>query len=410
MPSFQYDILDASGGRDRGILDAEDLVAAAAVLKQGGGRILALEPTSRRGAKEAGGTNPRDTTWSRISAHFPVTSEEKAQAFGHLAMMTRSGLSLSNALRLIAPETPHLRLRDTLADIAGRIERGLPFSEALAAHSSIFPPIVSSIVSSSEESGEMADGLDRVCEYLRFWSELRRKVLQSLTYPAIVVVLAVGVTALLVSVFIPKVESFVSRGGRTLPPTTQFLFDLSHFFQSSWPWLLAALILLGTGGWALLRRPAWRLRMERIVLRIPMVGSVWQAALLAQVCGLLSVLLQSGTSLVRAIEVSAGTLTSHYYRRIFLNALESVVRGLTLRHALEQPGMPGTLLGVVSAGEESGDLPRSFRELESYYARRLSSRLAILVTLIEPALILFVGGIVALVYVALFSAVLSLVR
>jgi len=408
MPTFRYEILAPTGRRDRGRMEADDLDAAASRLRETGARILMLDAAS--GGRSSEGDNTSSGWWLALAKRRPVSTEDKVQAMGHLSMMTRSGLSLSNALRLVAPEMAHPGLREALEDAATRVERGLPFSEALAAHPKVFPPIVSGIVRSAEESGELADGLERICEHLRFWSDLKRKVLQSLTYPAIVFVLAIGVTALLVTVFIPRVESFVSKGGRTLPPVTRLLFDVAHFFQNAWPWLLGGVFLLAGLSWFAWRQPALRLRGEGTLLRVPLAGGIWQAAVMARTCGLLAVLLQSGTSLVRSLEISAATLGSLHYRRVFLGALDSVVRGVTLRQSLEQPGVPSTVLGVVSAGEESGELPRSFRELEGYYARRLSSRLAMLVTLVEPALILGVGGIVALVYLALFSAVLSLVR
>jgi len=414
MPAYRYEILASTGRRDRGLLEAMDIESAALSLRESGGRILALAPAATdpdpAPSRERGTQDSGAATRQRRLPGRPVSSEAKAQALGHLAMMVRSGLSLSNALRLVAPEIPQARLREALEDAAARVERGHPFSDALSAHPSVFPPIVSGIVRSAEESGELADGLDRIGEHLRFWAELRRKLLQSLTYPAIVLVLAAGVTILLATVFIPRVEAFVSKGGRSLPAPTQALFDIANGFQNAWPWLLLG-VLAAAGALALaLRREGPRLRLERLLLRLPLFGSVWQAAVMARTCGVLAVLLQSGTSLVKALEIGAATAGSVHYRQVLLASLESVVRGLTLRRSLEQPGVPPTVLGVVSAGEESGELPRSFRELEKYYAERLGTRLATVVSLIEPALILAVGGIVALVYVALFSAVLSLAR
>jgi type IV pilus assembly protein PilC len=408
MPTYRYQILAATGRREAGRLEADDLGIAASRLRENGARILSLDEARSHRDEATDGSASR--LGLALARRAPLSAEAKVQALGHLAMMVRSGLSLSNALRLVAPETPHPALREALDDAATRVERGLPFSEALAAHPAIFPRIVPGIVRSAEESGELADGLDRIGEYLRFWADLRRKVLHSLTYPAIVLALAVGVTALLVGVFIPRVEQFVAKGGRSLPGPTRALFDIAHFFQGAWPWLLGALVvgaLLLSLAW---RRPGPRARLERLLLSLPLAGAVWQASVMARVCGLLAVLLQSGTSLVRALEIGAATLGSVHYRKVLLEALDGVVRGSTLRRSLERPGIPPTVLGVVSAGEESGELPRCFRELEGYYARRLSTRLASLVSLVEPALILGVGGIVALVYLALFSAVLSLAR
>lgn len=405
MPVFAFNILDSAGDSRAGTLDAHDLEAAAAVLRAQGARILDLRVSSHRSSNSLWGSLEE---W--VAARLPVSAADKIQAFSHLSMMTRAGLALSNALHLITPETPRPKMRAVLEDITRQVESGFPFSTALARHPQHFPSIVTSIVGSAEESGEMADGLDRVCKHLQFWAELRKKLLQSMMYPAVVVVLAAAVTVLLVTVFIPRVEKFVAGRGDSLPPITQFLFDIAHLVQAGWMWMLASFVAMVTGLYYALKKPAFRLHAERFLLRVPILGSTWKAALLARACGLLAVLLQSGTSLVRALEVSADTLGSLHFRAIFHHALDSVVRGFSLRQSMDQKGIPGTLLGVISAGEEAGDLPRCFRELETYYAARLSSRLLMMVTLIEPALILFVGGIVAVVYMALFSAVLTLAR
>ena len=405
MPTFAYDILDEAGRKASGRMDAPNERAAATHLRKDGMRILALRPTfiETQNKEEAGFLH-----W--FASKIPPTTSDRIQSFSHLSMMLRAGLSLSQALRLIIPETTRIKLRRVLEDVAVQVESGRPFSTALSTHPRLFPGIVTSIIGSSEESGEMADGIDRVCRHWKFWAELKQKMIQALTYPAIVVLMAIGVTAILVTVFIPKVEAFVSKGGRHLPPITQFLFDLAHFFQHSWPWMAAAILLVGVGIFFGLKKEKFRLFSERSVLRLPLLGGTWRAALLARGCGLLAVLLQSGTSLVRALEVSSETLGSLHFRAIFLEAMESVMRGLSLRQALTQTGIPGSMLGVIAAGEESGNLPRAFQELETHYASRLSTRMLMLATLIEPALILFVGGIVALVYMALFSAVISLVR
>ncbi len=405
MPLFAYDILDEAGRQTSGRLEAPSPREAAARLRENGARILSLQAATRpsRRAGESGLSR-----W--LASKVPVSATDRIQAFSHLTMMLRAGLSLSQSLHLIIPETPNFQLRQALQNIALQVEAGQTFSTALAAHPKLFPGIVTSIIQSSEESGEMADGFARVCHHWKFWAELKQKMIQALTYPSIVILLAIGVTGVLVTVFIPKVEAFVTKGGRSLPAVTQFLFDIAHHFQRSWPWMGATLILLGVGLFFGLKKEKFRLAAERLALRLPLLGGTWRAALLARGCGLLTVLLQSGTSLVRALEISAETLGSLHFRALFLEAAESVMRGLSLRQSLAQPGIPGSMLGVIAAGEESGDLPHAFQELDTHYAARLSSRMLMLATLIEPALILFVGGIVAVVYMALFSAVISLVR
>jgi len=408
MPSFFYQILDPDGERQEGTTEASSEGSLVKAFRERGMRVIRITASDKSNLKEVSRSEPQ--TNHSFKSLFPILIADRIAFFSQLAMMARAGLPLTESLRLIIPETPHPTFRKALENTAGQIESGLPFSSALATHPHLFPPVVTSIIASAEESGEMSDGLIRVGVHLKFWADLKRKVMQSLAYPAVVMMLAVSVVVLLVTVFIPKVQTFLSKGGNQLPATTQFLFDLSEFVKSFWPAIIGTLCFFVGGLFLLYRRPTARLWLERLMLRIPVLGETWRHAILARICGLMNVLLQSGTSLVRSLEITAQAVGSMHYQRLLDETHENVLRGLSLRRALEQPGINRSVLGVISAGEESGNLPLAFSQLETHFAESLSARILTLATLIEPALILFVGGIVAVVYVALFSAILTLVK
>jgi type II secretory pathway component PulF len=402
MPRFSYQILDANGQRLSGLLDGSGVTEVAAELRSSGARILAIHPANATASKT------RESTSERLR---PVRSEAICQVFSHLAMMLRSGIALSQALHLIVPEVENRRLRRALTQVLEGVETGHTLSSQLSGYPHLFSPVVIGIMAGAEESGEMADGLERIAAHLTFWGSLRRKLLQSLAYPTIIIVVAIAVTVLLVTVFIPKVEAYLQSNQRNLPALTQWVFDFSGFVQSSWPWLLGMALLALVALAAAWTRPRFRLFAERGLLRLPILGEAWRAAMLARVSGLLTVLLQSGTPLLRAIEVSENALkASPVFAATFARSRDRVLRGESLRASLHQSELPASALGVIAAGEESGNLVRAFRQLETYYAERLSNRVSTVASLLEPALILFVGGIVAVVYLALFSSVVSVVR
>ncbi len=404
MPLFAYEALSADGARSAGQLDAVSAPEAAASLRGRGLRILRLAPG------EAARAQTRSWLLSeRLHRLLPVGAKDLVFFFQHLAMMLRSGLTATSALHLAADEAAKPKLHRTLADVTRRVEAGAPLSQALAAHA-LFPPLAASIIASAEETGELADGCERIATSLEFWRQLRAKVIQSIVYPAVVLLLAVGVSILLVFFFLPKVEKFLRNAGRGLPPITRALFDFTHFVQAQWPWLLTAFAALLALLWLALRWPRSRRVLELVSLNVPVLGRVLEAAVLARLAGLLAVLLRSGSDLVRSLRLGIGLTRVTLYRDALTSATEQLVAGRSLRQSLDHPLIPRTVLGIVAAGEESGSLVRAFEELEKFYGHRLSTLVLTLVALMEPALLIGVGGIVAIVYIALFSAIMSLSR
>jgi type IV pilus assembly protein PilC len=323
--------------------------------------------------------------------------------------MLRSGLTATSALHLATEEAGKPKLRETLAAVTHSVEAGLPFSQALAGQK-LFPPLAASIIASAEETGELADGCERIATSLEFWRQLRAKVVQSIVYPAIILILAVGVSILLVFFFLPKVEKFLRNAGRTLPPMTQALFDFTHFIQARWPWLVVIIMLLLGSLWLALRHKNARRVLELLAQNIPVFGRVLEAAVLARLTGLIAVLLRSGSDLVTCLRLGIGLTRVSIYRETLEQATEQLISGRSLRQSLDHPLIPRTVLGIVAAGEESGSLVRAFEELEKFYSHRLSTLVLTLVTLMEPALLICVGGVVAVVYISLFSAIMSITR
>jgi type IV pilus assembly protein PilC len=327
-----------------------------------------------------------------------------------MAMMLRSGLTITTALHLLGDECQRPRLKRTLREISLAVQSGTPLSKALECAPNYFDTLTRSIVASSEETGDLADGAERIATSMEFWLSLRQRVIQALIYPCIVLVLAVLVTAIMVFFFLPKVEKFIASQGRVLPPVTRALFDGSHFIQNQWPWLLAAAAGLIIALWLGLRAQRLRRVLEVVALNVPALGRALEASQMARLAGLLGVLLRSGSNLVRALDLAKTLTQIELYQEMLSRASTALIAGRPLREALRQPIMPRTFIGVVAAGEESGSLLTAFTELEKFYAQRLSALVLTLVGLLEPALLIAVGGVVGIVYLALFSAITSLVR
>jgi type IV pilus assembly protein PilC len=411
MPEFEYNALTADGVRTSGLLTADSADEAAMLLRTRQLRILQLQQAEDVSSRQKSAASANTLLLAdRLAGYTPVRKRDIIQLFQHLAMMVRSGLTVTTTLHLLEEECQKPKLKLALNDISRAVQSGSPLSKALESAPRYFDPLTRSIIASTEETGELAEGAERIATSLDFWLSLRQRVLQALIYPCIVIVLAVIVTVVMVFFFLPKVEKFVVSQGRALPPITRALFDSTHFIQKQWPWILAgvasAFILL----WLALRAKRARRWLELSAINLPVLGQALEASQMARLAGLLGVLLRSGSNLVRALDLAQTLTHISLYQRMISNASAAIVAGQPLREALRQPIMPMAFLGVVAAGEESGSLVTAFAELEKFYAQRLSALVLTLVGLLEPALLIAVGGVVGIVYFALFSAITSLVR
>lgn len=397
MPEFAYTILTPEGRRERGVLESDSPAAAARRLRgEFSARVLSLRE-SRRCLAHPFRAAPRDTALEA--------------AFDQLGMMLGSGLPLDQALRLLTPDLSPRVLRENFVQLAAHVSGGLSFTGALAKACPSLSPVVLALIEGAEESGDLPAGLERAAAHLRFRAQLRRKLVQSLSYPALVFCLAIAVSVLMVTVFISRVETFLTNSGRSLPPITRNLFAFTHAARDHGAVFVLGLLILGAAFALLLRRPNVFRSSEKVLFRFPILGKLLNDARLTRFSGMMSALLDSGVPVLTCLEVSArASGKSLWFREHLEQAREKVSRGQSLRESLRHPLVPASSLGLVAAGEESGQLVRAFTDLERLHGSRLENRVSLMVALLEPALLLFVGGIVAIVYLALFSAIISLVN
>jgi len=401
MPEFAYTILTPEGRRQRGVLESDSSAAAARRLREDyRARVLSL-------SENAGGFS------TRLAALFRAPPRDTAieSAFDQLGMMLGSGLPLDQALRLLTPDLTPRALREHFTELAALVSGGLSFSGALTKACPKLSPVVLALIEGAEEAGDLPAGLERAAAHLRFRARLRRKLVQSLSYPALVFVLAIAVSVLMVTVFIPRVETFLANSGRSLPPVTRNLFAFTHAARDHGGAFLLGLLLLGIAASLLLRLPRVFRSSEKALFRFPIIGKLLNDSRLTRFAGMMAALLDSGVPVLKCLEVSArASGKSRWFREHLATAREQVSRGKSLRESLRHPLVPASSLGLVAAGEESGQLVRAFQDLERLHGNRLENRISLMVSLLEPAMLLFVGGIVAVVYLALFSAILSLVN
>jgi type IV pilus assembly protein PilC len=404
MADFKYSALDERGSEIAGQIQADDLAGAAAQLRQRGLRVLELRP----GRKSAGfGGQANFSDW--LASQRSVRLSALIFFFRQMSFMLRAGLSVAQALELAQAQVSSARLNLVLRLMLKDIEAGQSLSSAMRKHQQVFPDMAINLVVAGENTGELDEIMDRLAVHLDKKAALRAQTINAMIYPAIVMLAAIGVGVFMVLKIIPKFAKFLMGKGRALPPSTQMLIDISDYVRANGLWIIggvaAGLMLVG-----LIYVTRWgRLQIDRLLLRLPVVGSLLVNGSMAQMSWALSILLRSGVTVYDALQITGNLLNNRVYADKLQEASGLILQGRGVATSISHPRIPPLVVQMVAVGESTGSLDRVLQELGIYFEKLLEIAIKRLSTLIEPVMILVIGGMVGFVYYAFFQALFSLV-
>ena len=299
-------------------------------------------------------------------------------------------------------------MRLVLTEVIEDLRNGISFSESLGKYEKIFTPLLIKVIHCAEQSGEMSTSLMEVASQLEFKDAMKKKTLSACAYPAIVFLMAIFIGLFMVFKIIPKFDEFLSKKGIPLPASTNFVIGVSRFGQDYWPHVLIAGIILSIGLVLMFKNPLGRRMQERLILSTPVFGNVFRASVLANFSTTSALLLKSGLGVVECLKLNANIITLNVYKDLLTKASENVITGSSLTDSLRNKIIPSTVTNILAIGEETGALSDVLGELGDFYSEELKRAVNFLVSAIEPVLLITVGGIVAVVYFALFQAIIRL--
>ena len=402
MPAFTFLARDATGRPQQGRMDASDLGMVVSSLRTRGWVVLDIKSADDVPAAPRFNYNPLN--W------IPPGKVDVEVGFSQIASMLRSGLTLLTALKTAAEQSRRPSMARIWEDVYEQIEEGSSFADALARHKQRFPEFVIELVRVGEESGTLERVLTRAAEQLERKRALRATVLNAMMYPAIVLLMAIAVTAFMVISLIPKLQKFLNNRHKKLPPITQALIDISNFTQDAMPYLVVIVPCAIVAAILLYRVKSARLLFDRFILRVPIIGKVLRVAATAEFARSLGLMLESGVSLLASLDTVRNLLGNHAIAEHIVNVHESVMQGGTLAAPLiERRIFMPMLSRMIAVGETTGTLDPVLKEVAEFHEKELAGIVRRLSVLIEPVIIVVVGGIVGFVYLAFFLALYSTV-
>jgi type II secretory pathway component PulF len=401
MPSFTFQARDIAGRRQQGALEAANQGAAAQIIRQRGWRIVSVQVALHEATlgEQLAKLNPLE--------HLPPRSIDIELSCKQLAVMLRGGLTLLTSLQAVATQASRASLRRAWAKVAERLQEGAGFAEAMV-EVDCFPKLLIQLVRIGEQTGHLEQSIDRAAETLEGRRRLRTNLLTALSYPTLVFFAAIGVTAYMVVAVIPKLRVFLDSMGRKLPAMTQMLVDVSEFTQVHLVQFLVGTVALTVGSILLYCHPSGRFGVDRWLLRVPVLGNLFRLAGTASFARALGIMLRSGITLLEGLRTAEGLLHNRFLASRVTAARQAVMQGGNLTDPLAAKyAFCPMLARMVAVGESAGTLDDVLDEVALFHESQLQAAIRQLSVIVEPCIIVVVGGIVGFVYISFFMALFS---
>ncbi|MEK7114748.1 MAG: type II secretion system F family protein [Patescibacteria group bacterium] len=328
------------------------------------------------------------------------------------ATMLEASISLGDSLKSLYRQTKNNILRETIFEISSDVSAGLSLSQALERHSNIFSEFYINLIRSAEVTGQMERAMTFLADYLEKEISLLTKVRNALIYPVFVVVLFIVTSGILMGVVFPQIEPIFRESNVALPTVTQIFLTMGRFIANWWLAiiLVAAILIILLIDY--FRTEEGKVVFDQLAINMPLFGNLFKKVYVARFAEAASVLIKGGIPIAQAIEISGHTIGSILYREALHEVSEGLRRGELLSQALEQREnfFPPLVSQMVAVGENTGRLDEMFDRISIFYTRDVDSLVSGLVELIQPALILFIGALVGLLFASILLPIYNLVQ
>jgi len=400
MATFAYTVRDASGQVRTGTSEAENVDILKRRLQEQGFTVTDLKQTAATKKKKPGGG------WGRVKlADLSIFCRQ-------FSTMIDAGVSLVRSLDVLGEQTQNPKLKRMILDIQQEVESGQTLSKAMSKYPKTFTNLFIGLIRAGEVGGVLEEALQRLSHFLEKDMELKRKVKAALTYPCIVVVVAVGIVVGLCTFIVPKfIELFKDLGVKELPWMTQVLVDFSDFLKNKW---YIGILMIFIGYIAIKYFGTTRIGrrvIDRIKLKVPVFGKLHHKIALARFSRTLGTLLVSGVPILQALETVAGTVGNTIISEAVMEARARIREGDRIKDPLEKSRMfPPMVVHMISIGEESGALDQMLTKIADFYEQEVDATLQSLTAAIEPVLIVFLGVCVGFIVIAMFMPLIQVIQ
>lgn len=401
MAAYEYQALDTRGRTVKGVMEGDVERQVRTALREKGLTPLDVHRIAER-LDETGATHA-------FTLRRGLSTADLALVTRQFATLERAGLPIENCLNALVEQTESSRARTVLAGVRGRVLEGQSLASSMGAFSHAFPDIFRSMVDAGEQSGRLGEVLERLADYMENRQALQNKIIQAFVYPALVTFIAIIMVSFLMVYVVPKVAQVFVNSGQTLPTLTQVLMDTSDIIRAGGLWWPLGFIVLVTGFRLALKRPAFRFRLHRLLLRLPVTGRLVRGVNAARMASTLGILTASGIPMLKALHYAVQVVNNQPMRAAMEEALRQVREGGSLSQALGQARLfPPLVIHLIASGETTGKLDTMLLRASEAQSRELENWVKTFTAVLEPVLIVGMGVMVLLIVLAILMPIFEM--
>ncbi|MCC7290052.1 type II secretion system F family protein [bacterium] len=398
MQAYKYFARDKTGKEVNGSMEARTAQAVAESLQNKGLVVVRIEEELGFSLEKLNEIN---------LGGVPI--KDKVVFMRQLATMIGAGLALTQALQILEAQATNPLFKRTLSNVLGDVQGGKSLAEAFRRNKQVFDDITMNLLEAGEQSGNLENILERLAIELEAQKKLKDKISGAMIYPAVIMVVIIGVVLLMMFVLIPAMADIYSEFGAELPLITRVMIAMSDFFLKFWWLIIIFASVIGIVAKSYMESPTGKVLLHRIALKAPIFGPVIVKMQIAQFTRVLSLLLRSGLSIVKALELTAGSLTNSIFKDAVGEAKKEVEKGVPLALPIARANVfPMIVSQMIAVGEESGELDKVLEKVAQYYNEEVEVTTSNLTTLMEPLMLVIMGSVIAFIALAVYMPMFNL--
>lgn len=403
MPNYRFQVRTAANQIQVGVVSADSVATAAAVLRNQGGHVMSITPLM---AGMGGGT--LSAKIRELNAGKPK-QKHVLDFTQQLSVMIKAGINLRAALDGIAEQTEHPTFKKIITQLKTDVESGKQFSEAIARHPKLFGPLYVNMTRASEMSGSFAKMLDRISQYIAQQIETRKMVVGASIYPAVIGTMAVAVTVFLLTFVLPKFYTVFEGKEEILPWATKFLMNASRFLVGNYIYIGGAALVVAAALIAFIKTELGGFWVDKMKLTIPVMKVMFRSLYISRSLHTMGQLINAGVPMLDTLAITGDISGNRLYRTMWRSVYASVKQGKKITAPLQRTKLlPRAVSQMISAGEESGKLGEVLDEISVYYSKQLKDHIKAVTSMIEPIMIICMGGVVGFIAMAIILPIFKM--
>lgn len=398
MKKYNYSARDNKGSEVKGSIEARDEAAVAEILHDRGLIVVKI--------KEAFGLDVEKLNEINIGG---VPMKEKVVFMRQMATMVGAGLPITRALEIMEQQVENPMFRKVIGEVKSSVESGKSLADSFREAEEVFDDITLNLIEAGEASGNLDNILEKLATELENSKNLSDRLRSALIYPIIILVVVVGVVILLLVVLVPSMADIYAEFDSELPWVTQVLMDMSAFFMNFWWAVILLISILAIGGKVYFDTPNGKRNADKLILKVPVMGMIVSKMQLAQFTRVLALLLSSGLSILRALELTAQSLSNQLFRDVILDSKDEIEKGGSLAIPIARSDLfPLLMSSMIAVGEETGELDSVLEKVSQYYNEEVNVATANMSAILEPLFLVLMGLVIAFIAMAVYMPMFQL--